>query len=214
MARVGGPLLSLSASGTIGKALVYAQWKGLPYARSHVTPANPNSTAQQETRGAFKYISDQYKLSPAIFREPWEAAVSGRALTAQNLVIQQNLPILQTASDNSGFIFSPGARGGLPPASIVITPGNDQLTVDVTPPSAPPGWTLTAAQVAAIPDQDPHDPIIGRIAAGEDLTSTYSVVLTGLLSAQLYHVGAWLKWLTDTGFIAYSIAVTGDGTTT
>jgi hypothetical protein len=43
--------MSMSASGQVGKTLVYANWKGLKYARQYVTPANPNTGPQQTQRG-------------------------------------------------------------------------------------------------------------------------------------------------------------------
>jgi len=46
MGKVKGPLFGLSASGTIADTLTYAQWKGRPYARERVIPANPRSAAQ------------------------------------------------------------------------------------------------------------------------------------------------------------------------
>lgn len=51
MARLTGPLLSMSASGQVGKTLVFGDWKGVKYARQYVVPANPNSGDQQTQRG-------------------------------------------------------------------------------------------------------------------------------------------------------------------
>lgn len=51
MAKLKGPLFSLSASGQLAKTLVFADWKGIDYARQHVVPANPNSADQQTQRG-------------------------------------------------------------------------------------------------------------------------------------------------------------------
>jgi len=50
MAKLKAPLLSLGASGAIGKALVFFNWKGLDVAREYVVPANPKSTAQNTQR--------------------------------------------------------------------------------------------------------------------------------------------------------------------
>jgi hypothetical protein len=50
MAKVVSPLMGIRASGQLGKTLVYFGWKGLNCVRSHVTPANPNTTAQQGAR--------------------------------------------------------------------------------------------------------------------------------------------------------------------
>ena len=53
MAKVKGPLFSLSASGQIAKTLVYGDWKGIDVVRKYVIPANPNTAAQQTQRGYF-----------------------------------------------------------------------------------------------------------------------------------------------------------------
>lgn len=51
MAKLKAPLLSLGASGALGKAIVYFGWKGLDCAREYVVPANPKSTNQTTQRG-------------------------------------------------------------------------------------------------------------------------------------------------------------------
>lgn len=51
MAKVTGPLFSISASGQIAKTLVYMKWKGLDDVRKYVVPANPNTAGQQTQRG-------------------------------------------------------------------------------------------------------------------------------------------------------------------
>lgn len=53
MAKVTGPLFSLTASGQLAKALVYMSWKGIDDVRQYVVPANPNTSAQQTQRGYF-----------------------------------------------------------------------------------------------------------------------------------------------------------------
>jgi hypothetical protein len=50
MAKVTGPLFSLSASGQIAKTLVFMKWKGINDVRKYVIPANPNTAAQQVQR--------------------------------------------------------------------------------------------------------------------------------------------------------------------
>ena len=51
MAKLRGPLFSLSATGAIAKTLVYFGWKGLKVARQYVVPANPKTSAQTTQRG-------------------------------------------------------------------------------------------------------------------------------------------------------------------
>ena len=51
MAKLKAPLLSLGASGAIGKAIVFFNWKGLNVAREYIAPSNPKTTAQNTQRG-------------------------------------------------------------------------------------------------------------------------------------------------------------------
>ena len=50
MARVTGPLYSMSASGKIGDAMVFFPWKGLSVVREWLKPANPQSADQGDRR--------------------------------------------------------------------------------------------------------------------------------------------------------------------
>lgn len=53
MAKLKAPLLSLGASGALGKSLVFFGWKGLDVVREYVIPSNPRSTDQLTQRGYF-----------------------------------------------------------------------------------------------------------------------------------------------------------------
>lgn len=50
MAKVSGPLMSVSASGKFGGVLVASIWKGRAYMRQLVIPANPDTAGQQAVR--------------------------------------------------------------------------------------------------------------------------------------------------------------------
>jgi hypothetical protein len=207
MAVLTGPLMSLSASGTIAKTLTYGTWKGIQYARTRVIPANPQSSSQTQTRTVFTFLQDYYKFAPTIAREPWIAAVTGIPMTAQNLLISKNISAMRTQTDLDAMVLSPGAKGGTPPSAIISTPGSGTLTVAVTAPTLPAGWTITAAQGVVIKDQDPHLALASSPVAVEDTTSTYSLVFSGLTGGSIYQIGVWLKWLTPNGDAAYSVAL-------
>jgi len=51
MAKVIGPLMSLSASGKFAKTMVFLAWKGIQNVRQYVIPANPQSAGQTTQRG-------------------------------------------------------------------------------------------------------------------------------------------------------------------
>jgi len=50
MAKVTGPLMSMSASGKLANAIVFAAWKGVAYVRQYVIPSNPQSESQGDQR--------------------------------------------------------------------------------------------------------------------------------------------------------------------
>jgi hypothetical protein len=135
-------------------------------------------------------------------------------MTDRNGFIKQNLPDMRDEVDVNNFIFSPGARSGIAAASMVATGGNDQITVDITAPALPSGWTITEAIAAAILQQDPQTADDYTIASGSDATSTYQVVLTGLNNTAEYLVGAWFKFARPDGSFAYGRSISALETTT
>jgi len=50
VAKLKAPLMSLGASGQLGKALVFFSWKGLNVVRQHIVPTNPKTQAQLDQR--------------------------------------------------------------------------------------------------------------------------------------------------------------------
>lgn len=50
MAKLKAPLLSLGASGAIGKVMVFFGWKGLDVVREYVVPSNPKTASQTAQR--------------------------------------------------------------------------------------------------------------------------------------------------------------------
>ncbi len=214
MAKTTAPLLSFDAAGAIGKTQVYARWKGRSYARRYLVPSNPQSTEQSLTRNAFSFLQAVWKIAPPLVTAPWQLYVRGKVLTDRNAFTKFNLPTLRPATDLSVFAMSPGALGGLPPASMTPVGTSGTITTAVVAPSPlPQGWTITSAVVAAIRAQDPHSGILYTTYAGEDTTSTYSVALTGLAAGD-YEVFAWLKWMRPDGSIAYSPSIQGTVTVT
>lgn len=214
MAKPTAPLLSFGASGQIGKTMVYGSWRGRSYVRRHVVPSNPQSAEQTITRNAFSFMQSVYKFAPALVTDVWTAAARGKALTARNAFTKGSLGLIRGESDLNNLILSAGAFGGPPPATAVPTAGDDQITVAITAPSTTPsGWTIYSAVAAAIRDQDPDTGVLFTITAGEDLTSAYSVVLSGL-TANLYQVRAWLVWTKPDGSFAYSPEVASTATPT
>ena len=214
MARTSGPLLSFDARASVGKTIVYSNWKGVPYARRWVQPANPNTSDQQAVRGVFKWLMAVWSFMPAAAQEAWNAYAQGQPMTGRNAFAKFNVAPLQGQTDLTNFVMSPSARSGPIAQAATFTPGNDLVTVDITAPALPSGWTIVEAVAAAIRQQNPSSGVLYTVTAGVDATSTYQIVLSGLASAQTYVCGAWFKYLRPDGTFAYGRSIQGTALTT
>lgn len=74
MAKVTGPLMSMSASGSVAGAIVFATWKGVAYVRQLVIPANPNTADQQ---GARSVLGSLAKSAAAVLTSTIDSAFVG-----------------------------------------------------------------------------------------------------------------------------------------
>lgn len=214
MAKTTAPLLSFDAAGTVAKSVVFAKWRGIPYSRRYVVPANPNSTEQQKTRGTFAMLSAMWKFLGPIATASWDAFATGKPFTNRNSFIGQNTAALRGQANCDDFIGSPGTGGGVPPSGLVLTPGSGTVMVTATQPTPPTGWTVAALQAFAFPDQDPMDPFGGLVAESQNTSTPWqSTQITGL-TAGLTQVRAWTKWTKPDGTFAYSVALAGTTTVT
>lgn len=110
MTRVQGPLFSVTASGTIGDAIVYSNWKGLPYVRARVIPANPRTDSQQSQRtlltsGVSTWQNTVYPEEGSKFS--WDFYASGMGMSGFNRYIKAFLEV-NSACDAEPEIPQPG----------------------------------------------------------------------------------------------------------
>lgn len=75
-AKVSGPFMSLSASGTVGKLITACTWKGRPYMRQHFIPANPNTDAQKKTRAGIRLGSQAFAAFSEQDKDIWNEYAS------------------------------------------------------------------------------------------------------------------------------------------
>lgn len=217
MAKVTGPLLSMRASGAIGKAIVMGSWRGVSYARVHVTPANPQTTSQTLRRGVFANIQDFYKRAGELSRAPWEAAAVGRPLLGRNLLTRANTVLLKDQADITLWRGSPSANGGL--AGLVLTldvATAGHCTATLTTPAAPTDWTLASAIFSVQEQRAPEDLAVAAPVEAEDATALESASGENdfTLDPATYVVSAWLKWTKPDGTTAYGASLTEVGIVT
>lgn len=94
MVRVKAPLFSFSASGTLAKSAVFANWRGRDYVRRHAIPANPNSSAQQAVRALFKFITQDYSHLTAADISDWKTLALSQNITALNAQVRDASDLL------------------------------------------------------------------------------------------------------------------------
>lgn len=202
MAKVTAPLLSFGASGTIAKTQTFGKWRGVPYARQHVVPANPKSAGQTQTRNSFTWLMGLWKLMPPEWQAPWVAFAQGKPLTGRNALGSQNIATLRTAATLADLVASPGAKGGSAPSAAVATPGAGNLSVAVTEPALPTGWTITECVGVCIKDQNPQTASDFNSTAVTDNATPFVIDFTGL-AAGTYYWAVWFKYLKPDGTTAY-----------
>lgn len=156
MAKVSGPLLSLSASGQIAKTQVASHWKGIAYMRRYAVPANPQTAGQTMTRSVFHWLVQVWKLLGANTQAAWTLAAKGQNKTNRNIFIGLNVTALRAGDSLEDMIGSPGAKGGLPPTSIANAVAADVVTTTLGVPTLPDGWTIVKSIGFLIAEQDPH----------------------------------------------------------
>ena len=213
MAVPTGPLLSFGASGSIAKTVVFSKWKGRPYVRRHVVPANPKTAAQLLTRNVFTWSSNVWKSSPTLLRSPWDRFATGQVLTGRNSFIGKNVNLMRPETDILLWLGSPGAKGGLAFTSINLTPTSQGFDVTNVVPAIPTGWTFTRGVAAALESQNPQSGTEFLITAADDLVAGDPVQLTGLLALTAYTVAAWIEWAKPDGSVAYGVSINDTDTT-
>jgi hypothetical protein len=209
MAKLTGPLLSFGASGQLGKTMVMAKWRGVPYARQHVVPTNPRTVAQQVVRKTFALLREMWKVAPAPVLDTWNAFAQGRPFLGVNKFVGENVRVLNGEALMTNMILSPGSKGGPGPTSIEAVAGAapGEIDVDFMIPVAPNGWTLFQVVAAAFHDQIPSDFFTGPFVSAQAAAPATTVTLTGLGAGESCIVGAWLVWTKPDGSKAYSVSL-------
>lgn len=164
MAKTTGPLFSLTASGSMGKTIVYSIWNGVSYVRTLVTPFNPQSDAQNVARVAIGSIG---KASKAVRTKFHIAYVKGSqfyidAVAAAPTGLAWNSYMLKVliGVGQAAFSASHSAYDGLG--------------------GTPQGVYATAAAAAGIVDFSFSYGAITSVAKGEQLYMLVSFALSTL----------------------------------
>lgn len=203
MARTTAPLLSFDAGGQIAKTQVYATWKGRPYVRRYVVPSNPRTAGQTQTRDVFAWLMQAWKFWPAGAIDAWNSYADSLRITNRNAFAKLNVSPLRGETVITDITLSPAAKSGIVAQAAVPTSGASQITMTLTAPDLPIGWTISRAYALAIPQQNPQTEAKYDIGSAFDDTAPWAPVITGLTTGTLYVVGGWFRFVKPDGSFAY-----------
>lgn len=90
MVKVYGPMMSMDASGTIGKIATFSKWKGRNYVRSRVVPANPKSALQVSVRAMLRFLSQAWVNVGATPQGTWDDLAAADQISPFNAFVGRN----------------------------------------------------------------------------------------------------------------------------
>lgn len=210
MAKVTAPLLSFGAGGAIAKTQVYASWKGIPYVRRYVIPANTPSTEKDKTKNLFRTLTQLYKNMDTDAVTPWSAFAAGKPLTARNALLKFN--VAKTAmwgeADWLKYIGSPSTKSAPTFTSFALgSSGPGILTSTVAMPPDPTGWTPAAVVYTYRINDNPATTTDYQITSNVVTPTPWQLALAALPTGD-YMVSAWIVWNIGGGLLAYSASKT------
>jgi len=91
MVKLHGPCMSLAASRSIANIITFSNWKGRPYARQLVTPANPKSVLQVSTRAMMRFLSQAWASIGSTPQGSWDDKAAALNVSPFNAYIRDNL---------------------------------------------------------------------------------------------------------------------------
>ena len=116
MAKVTGPLFSMSASGTIGDAVTYGTWKGIPWARVWFKPENPQTAKQVNVRGALIIALDFWQALAQVEKDKFDVLAEGTRMSGYNKMMKNALkayvldPGVEVPPTNCQYAGEPGVE--------------------------------------------------------------------------------------------------------
>ena len=131
MSKITGPLMSLGASGSVGGTITFAAWKGRPYARMLVKPANPKTAAQTAQRAMMRFLAQAWATLTTLEKASWQLLADAGKYSPFNAFVSFNLD-RWTQNQAPTPEPEPGADASAIPTLVGATAGVKQVTVELS----------------------------------------------------------------------------------
>jgi hypothetical protein len=123
MAKWKSPLFS-DIRNKLGENVVFSMWKGRPYMRSYVTPANPNSLKQAANRDQMRKIVAMYQANvkgDESIAAAWDVEALPRLISGYNQFTQYGRKVTLGVLDLSATTISiPVTASGIPADRLAV----------------------------------------------------------------------------------------------
>ena len=123
MAKWKSPLFS-DIRNKLGENVVFSMWKGRPYMRSYVTPANPNSLKQAANRDQMRKIVAMYQANvkgDVSIAAAWDVEALPRLISGYNQFTQYGRKVTLGVLDLSATTISiPVTASGIPADRLAV----------------------------------------------------------------------------------------------
>lgn len=173
--KVSGPMMSMSASGTIGGLVTASIWKGRPYFRLRVTPSNPKSAGQTSTRAMFRFLSQQWASLTSLNQATWDDLAAADNVTPFNAFMRANQRTwTQFATPTQAY---PAAGTDTPCGATIdsVTAGVKQATLSITTDDVgTSNWGVLIMRSTTTGFTPTSTNLVGVLAIGNDQTKTYT----------------------------------------
>jgi hypothetical protein len=205
MARITGPLFSLTARGAVGHSIAFSSSNGTPYVKRRSTPRNPRSQSQTAVRDTVATLSSLWAAMPPRGQAPWTEPPRETIVSGRNRFLQLNIPLLKNSPDMTPFRATPGSSTAASPLGFTaITAPVRQVGMTFVQPALPPGWTQTAVAGLALLNSSPSPPVsllptVAVNLAAPFLTIVFTVPITGT-----YILRGWNRFTDPVGDIRHS----------
>lgn len=140
MVKVQGPALSLAASGKLAGAMVFSSWKGRPYVRELVKPANPRSGGQVGIRAMMKFLSQQWKSIVSVDQATWLTRAGQTVISAFNAYVGYNVARWRDFVGPSQVDPATALATNAVIGAATATPGVRSMTLTIPITTANDGW--------------------------------------------------------------------------
>ena len=154
MSKVTAPLMSMGASGALGGAIVFSRWKGRPYVRALVVPANPRSDGQVGLRAMFGFLAAQWAGLSVLNKATWDDPAEALNVSPFNSYMRGNQ--FQWRNNLAPSQVYPYAPSGLTVSAPTLTgtAGERSITIDIADGAQAPDWGyILVRKLAADPTQ-------------------------------------------------------------